>query len=107
MVNSYPSDSPESSTPCPHCHASAGFDQREKPPHLGLYCRSCGRWVKWIRRTEAQTQSAKPTPPALTIRSDPSAPACPCGEISRLVRALTGIERELTVVTRALMGVRP
>ncbi len=36
------------SSPCPHCGAAAGFEQRERGPHIGLYCRSCGRWVKWL-----------------------------------------------------------
>ena len=38
---------------CPHCGATAGFDLREKVPHVGLWCRACGRWLKWLPKGHA------------------------------------------------------
>jgi uncharacterized protein (DUF3820 family) len=38
-VNSLPS--------CSHCFSSNTYTE-PKPPHLGLYCGDCGKWIKWI-----------------------------------------------------------
>lgn len=34
-------------TDCPHCRSSDLYTEG-KDPHIGLYCRSCGKWIKWI-----------------------------------------------------------
>lgn len=34
-------------TRCPHCDSPDLFT-RPKSPHLGLYCRDCGKWIKWV-----------------------------------------------------------
>ena len=25
---------------------------KEKGPHIGAYCANCGRWLKWLNKTE-------------------------------------------------------
>jgi Putative quorum-sensing-regulated virulence factor len=32
---------------CPHCRSTDLYTQ-ERLPQLGLYCRSCSRWIKWV-----------------------------------------------------------
>ena len=87
------------SEPCPHCGAEAGFEQREQGPHVGLYCPSCGRWVKWLPRGKGQARPVESNP------QTPKDPACNrCPELTRVIQELTGINRQLTIVTRALMG---
>jgi hypothetical protein len=100
------------SSECPHCGARDNFFTKEKSPHIGLYCRSCKRWSRWIRRRQAAIFSAKPakSPPPLAlaprVETEPEKPAnCGyCAEVSRLINHMSGIERHLEIVTRALMG---
>ncbi len=96
---------------CPHCGADQLF-VREQPPHIALRCGSCDRWVKWVSRSDAArfpTEPAKPdSSPTLKLahRVQPPLPGA-CNhrdELDRLVRAMTGIERELVVIARALGG---
>jgi hypothetical protein len=32
---------------CPHC-GSGNLVTEPKGPHVGLYCKSCGAWIKWL-----------------------------------------------------------
>src|SRR5262245_47274404 len=32
---------------CNYCNSSRFFTQ-EKPPHVGVYCQDCSRWIRWI-----------------------------------------------------------
>lgn len=90
---------------CPHCGATAGYEQREKPPHVGLYCRACGRWVKWLRQDNAQ---ATPAPEAQSQEPKDSRhlaqESCNhSAELDRVVHALNGVERQLTIIVRAML----
>jgi DNA-directed RNA polymerase subunit M/transcription elongation factor TFIIS len=102
---------------CPHC----GGDQlfvRKQPPHIALRCASCQRWIKWVSRSASnrfpQEPAVKPSPALKLVERVDTEPAKPaastllgcghCGEISRLLNHLVGIERHLEIVTRALTG---
>ncbi|MDZ4346908.1 MAG: hypothetical protein U1E51_31225 [Candidatus Binatia bacterium] len=80
---------------CPHCNADAGFDQIERGPHVGLYCRACGRWIRWIPRGESQARPVESTAP-----KDSSCGHCP--ELDRLATVMQGVERELIIIVRTL-----
>jgi hypothetical protein len=98
---------------CPSCGLSNTYT-RAKSPHVGLYCAGCGRWIRWVARHEAAKFPAAPatTSPGLKLASPvaaeptkPAAGACDHRvELDRLIRHLAGVERELAVVTRALMN---
>ena len=101
---------------CSHCE-SIDLREQEKPPHVGLWCNACGRWVRWIRKSSARLRIAAP-PPIPEARQaqlqlpdvDPEAKCGHhhCAEIERLTQALNGIERELTIIVRALCnGIQP
>jgi hypothetical protein len=102
----------KSSSECPHCGASDNFFTKEKSPHIGLYCRSCDRWIRWIPRREAANFSAKPAKsprvlglaPRVENESKKPANCGHCAEISRLLDHLVKIERHLEIVTRARWG---
>ena len=34
-------------SPCSHC-GSTDIYTKPKTPHIGLYCRACGKWIKWL-----------------------------------------------------------
>lgn len=36
---------------CKYC-GSSGFYLESKGTHTGLYCRSCGKWLKWVGKKE-------------------------------------------------------
>ncbi len=37
-----------------HCRECGGRDVyvRQMEPHVGAYCAGCGRWIKWINKSE-------------------------------------------------------
>ena len=43
---------------CPHCFETTTpilrkkFGARENANHVGIYCRACGRWIKWANKKE-------------------------------------------------------
>lgn len=44
---------------CRHCNCEE-MQERTSGVHIGLYCRNCGRWQKWIRLS-AEGKSRKAT----------------------------------------------
>ena len=40
--------------PCPSCDSSDGVLHGRVSMHRALCCSSCGRWVKWVGRDEAE-----------------------------------------------------
>ena len=43
---------PTTPTFCPHCN-SENLHTTPKPPHVGLYCGDCGRWIKWLAQNNS------------------------------------------------------
>ena len=39
---------------CVHCGNEEDFVISRKGPHLGLYCKKCGKWIKWIKKNEGK-----------------------------------------------------
>lgn len=37
--------------PCKSC-GSFLYEIRYKEPHVGLYCKSCNKWIKWLSKAE-------------------------------------------------------
>lgn len=37
---------------CCNLHPDAGTIIRTKGPHIGAYCKQCGKWLKWIAINE-------------------------------------------------------
>jgi hypothetical protein len=33
--------------PCPKCN-STNIEQRKQGPHVGEYCKNCGKWLRWL-----------------------------------------------------------
>jgi len=33
---------------CIPCKANVEIEKRKKGPHIGAFCKNCGRWIKWI-----------------------------------------------------------
>jgi hypothetical protein len=87
---------------CPNCNASETRTE-EKPPHVGLYCVSCGRWLRWIRRTDGEVQAqAKPVEKPPQAPKDSTCAHCP--ELDRVIQELNAVNRELSIIVRALIG---
>lgn len=38
---------------CPKCNSTNLFTQK-KDTQTGLYCKECGRWIKWLNKDEAR-----------------------------------------------------
>ena len=38
-------------TPCEQC-GSYTYEIRYKKPHVGLYCKCCGKYIKWLSKEE-------------------------------------------------------
>ena len=38
---------------CPKCNSTNLFT-RKKDTQTGLYCKECGRWIKWLNKDEAR-----------------------------------------------------
>jgi DNA-directed RNA polymerase subunit RPC12/RpoP len=38
---------------CPKCNSTNLFTQK-KDTQTGLYCKDCGRWIKWLNKEEAR-----------------------------------------------------
>ena len=36
---------------CPKCN-STHFELRQSGPHHGLYCRDCGKFIRWVKESE-------------------------------------------------------
>lgn len=34
---------------CKHCGSSI-IERKSKGPHVGIYCKSCGRWLTWLKK---------------------------------------------------------
>jgi len=97
---------------CTYC-GSLNLQQREKGPHLGLFCNDCGRWLGWIprRRKNSFKLAADPKPNLNDDQPEqlsfqnvrPDGGCTCCAHLAELRHAVTGIERELTVILRALL----
>jgi hypothetical protein len=107
-----PAGQPDS---CPHCGSSDQLYTRVEGLQIALRCGQCQRWVKWLSKIQAANFPAKPAEPRPVqkepapepiSRMEPTKPAAVgCDhrdELDRLARHLGGIERELTVIVRAL-----
>ncbi len=42
----------ELESPCPDCPENEEYSYVRRGPHIGLYCGSCGRWIKWAPKRE-------------------------------------------------------
>src|SRR5262249_896174 len=84
------SKSPEKST-CPHCNSGDLYTEPH-PPHLGLFCRSCSKWVKGIRSSQVIEPKS----------SFDSPHACRRAEIRKLQHKIQEHDRQLSVLTRIL-----
>jgi len=96
-----------------HCGRCGSVDLREqeKPPHIGLYCKPCGAWVKWLppqgRRAQLKLASRQSTAEKnqepLRVE-EPAADSCGhCPKLDALIAHLGAIDRELTIIVRALI----
>lgn len=36
---------------CPLCGETETYT-KQKGPHIGLYCKGCNRWIKWIQQNK-------------------------------------------------------
>jgi len=103
-----------------------------RPPEIELRCDECGRWIKWLSRSDAElfsptalAQEKKNPPPPLFVVPQPPAKPAPilktahadepravetpavCDhreELDRLIAHLGGIERELATIVRAMIN---
>lgn len=39
---------------CLKCNNANDFVITRKGPHIGLYCKKCGAWIKWIKKNEGK-----------------------------------------------------
>lgn len=39
---------------CLKCNNTDDFVITRKGPHIGLYCKKCGAWIKWIKKNEGK-----------------------------------------------------
>jgi hypothetical protein len=91
---------------CKRC-ASTDLFIKQQGMHLGLFCRDCDLWQKWVRKGEARRyQGLRSTPKPYTavhesVRTSFSEePTDLSAEIDDLKKRILGIERQLTVLTR-------
>lgn len=104
----------QAQAPCRHCGALDGFVAKLKAPHTGLYCKSCGGWLKWVKASEARQYDAAPAEP---IPSHPWGPA-PAKEIpprfsprqlakpQDVDEKLAALEHDVHVIAQIVMGAR-
>lgn len=104
--SSFPDDT------CRRCGSSDLFVKPQKQ-HLGLFCRQCQLWQKWIRRSQARhwqasnvalTKGIQPSQPNCTLKRFQDEPTDFSAEIDDLNKRVVGIERVLAVVLRAILS---
>ena len=100
--SSFPDDT------CRRCGSGDLFVEPQKQ-HLGLFCRQCQLWQKWIRRSQARHWQAKHiqpthTQPYDTLKSFQDEPTDFSADIDDLNKRVVGIERVLAVVLRAILS---
>lgn len=39
---------------CTKCDNEEDFIIARKGPHIGLYCKKCGAWIKWIKKNDGK-----------------------------------------------------
>jgi hypothetical protein len=71
---------------CPHCGSVSLFTE-PRPPHIALLCRDCGRWIKWVSKSQPASPEDKVSTDQCTCRDD-----------------IEKINRQLTVLTRAILN---
>ena len=49
---------PQYTRSCPHC-GCRDTEARPKPPHLGLYCSFCGKWLAWLPQGTPEERQRK------------------------------------------------
>jgi len=94
---------------CPYCGAT-DFFRKEQPPHFGLYCGGCGRWIRWIPKSQAgdyPTEPAIKDPPALELahreQTLPGPGACDhTRQLDLLLESMNRCNRHLEIITRAM-----
>jgi hypothetical protein len=106
---------------CKSCGES-NFSVRSEPPHYALRCRSCGKWQRWIAKSEARRYQRekgrlnvppKPISKTAIMEDLPQEPTDNYRvEIDELKERIAGIERELLILIRVeancgLQRVRP
>lgn len=42
---------------CARCGNDESFELKEKSPHIGIYCKKCGAWIKWANDLEIKQLS--------------------------------------------------
>ena len=115
MENTYHEQSAASKLEhCGRCQ-SINLQEREKPPHLGLYCNDYRAWIRWIPQARLKLAAVDPgghsaaeVEPKPPLPEEPAPSTCGhCPEMDRLAMAMASIERELIIIVRALCnGVR-
>jgi late competence protein required for DNA uptake (superfamily II DNA/RNA helicase) len=111
MNLSYSNRSEKSS--CPRC-GTTDLVTKERPPHIGLYCRGCGGWIRWLPRNknielEAGVET-KPSPTGVETKllqkpAEATNKQCDhCTDINALLVSLNRVDRHLEIVTRALIN---
>ena len=106
-------NSPHGKNSCKRCGSDDLF-VKQQSVHLGLFCRQCGLWQKWITKSEARRRKAAasrtavfdvaPTAPAVT-QLPLSKPVSPSFESHTDCSArFEKIERELSVVLKAILA---
>jgi len=92
-------------TVCKRC-SSPDLFIKQQGAHLGLFCRQCQLWQRWIRKSDARHyQSQKVDTPSKTaiIADLPDEPTDLAAEIDDLRKVIVGHDRQLAVLTKAIL----
>lgn len=54
---------PDNTTQVEIKHKCVNFVYKEKGPHIGKYCKDCGKWIKWVPKAlKEQSELKEPSP---------------------------------------------
>lgn len=92
---------------CKRC-GSPDLFIRPEGPHLGLFCRPCGLWQKWISKATARRyQNTKPYP-EVSERIGPAAAMSEAADLNArmdaLERKFNGYDISLNILVRAVLA---
>lgn len=60
---------------CPKCNSKENYTKKGTPPHhMGVFCKSCDRWLKWIKNPVVRK-------PGYVIDHSPVQPKDPRGSL--------------------------
>jgi late competence protein required for DNA uptake (superfamily II DNA/RNA helicase) len=113
---------PHGQNSCKRC-GSPDLFIKQQSVHLGLFCRDCGLWQQWVRKSQASRYQREKVPLTAPLKPIPTPiypevgesigpdvvqisaqPTDLCARVEKLERAFAGYDSQLTILVRAILN---